>query len=151
MQKVYCGRGAYNKRLRALESEGLIQLVHFPYEGRNRRIRVQATPSIVTWDCTYITMDSAIPIGEMAASEKYSEILAIIGSNNDFDARHLDSAYKSACACFLTPDKRNITRNSSDLEILLGFRIFHGVDDWKEFLAFVGSVSNNEWERTHGQ
>jgi hypothetical protein len=137
VRKVYCERGAYRRELRDLENGGLIQLVHFPYEGHNRKVRTQATPSVVTFDTTYITADSTVPIGEMVESDKFRQILAIIGSSNEFDARHLDSAYKSGCDCFLTPDKADIVRNSNDLERLLGIRIFSATDDWSKFFAYV--------------
>lgn len=33
MIKVYCERGAFRKELKFLEKDGLVQLLHFPYEG----------------------------------------------------------------------------------------------------------------------
>jgi hypothetical protein len=139
MRKVYCERGAYMPALRDLVASGLIELVHFPYEGHNRKVRGQATPSKVTCDTTYVTADSAIPIGEMVESDKFPQIMAVLGSAEEFDARHLDSAYKSRCDCFLTPDKKDIVRNASKLEPLLGLKIFCPSDQWSEFEAFVRS------------
>jgi hypothetical protein len=78
-----------------MERDGLIQLLHFPYEGHNRRIRTRATPSVVTWDTTYVTLNEILDSADvMVGSEKFSQIRMIIGAN-EFDARHLDSAYKS--------------------------------------------------------
>lgn len=137
MLKVYCERGAYRKELRELQSSGLIQLVHFPYEGHNRKIRVRATPSVVTMDTTYVTCDDNTPIGEMTASGLFEKIREIVGEKNEFDARHLDSAYKSGCHCFLTPDKYDIVSKAAQLEDLLGLKIFHGTDDWGRFESHV--------------
>jgi hypothetical protein len=135
--KVYCERGAYRKELRVFEESGAIQLVHFPYEGHNQRVRSQATPSKVTADCTYLTCDSSLPIGSMQESEKFQDILGLLGREHEFDARHLDSAYKSGCACFLTPDKKDIAKRSAELEGLLGLKVFHSDDGWNDFVAYV--------------
>jgi hypothetical protein len=137
--KVYCERGAYRTELRSMERDGLIQLLHFPYEGHNRRIRTRATPSVVTWDTTYVTLNEILDSADvMVGSEKFSQIRMIIGAN-EFDARHLDSAYKSRCDCFLTPDKRDIADKSVQLESLLGLKIFHAESQWDEFIAYVTS------------
>ena len=137
MLKVYCERGAYRKELSALQRASRIELIHFPYEGKSRRVQPGATPSLITADGTYITADTAIHIGDMDGSAKLSSIREIVGSSNEYDARHLDSAFKSSCDCFLTPDKADIARNAEALEHLLGLRIFHNMDDWEAFLDFV--------------
>lgn len=135
--KVYCERGAYSPKLRDLEKNGLITLIHFPYEGHNRNIKQQAIPSVVTVDCTYITADSEIPISQCSESSKMESIRAIVGAQSEFDARHLDSVYKSECGCFLTPDKKDIADRAAPLEALLGFKVFHPPTQWEEFVAFV--------------
>lgn len=137
MLKVYCERGAYRQDLSVLERSGQIEIVHYPYEGQNKKIRTRATPSVVTMDSTYVTFDDTTPIGEMSASDKFPEILSIIGAANEFDARHLDSAYKSGCDCFLTPDKKDISSKSENLEKLLTLRVFHATHNWQEFVAYV--------------
>jgi hypothetical protein len=139
--RVYCERGGYRRELRALEKAGAIQLVHFPYEGRTRRVRTQANPSKITADCTHITFDSSVPIGSMTQSEKFQDILRIVGKDNEFDARHLDSAYKSGCSCFLTPDKRDISKKSAELEVLLGLKVFNAVDGWSDFMHYVENAA----------
>ena len=68
MVKVYCERGAYRKELSALQRASRIELVHFPYEGKNKRVKLGATPSLITADGTYLTADSDIRIGEMDGS-----------------------------------------------------------------------------------
>jgi hypothetical protein len=137
MLRVYCERGAYRKELAALQRASRIELVHFPYEGKNKKVQPGATPSLVTADGTYLTADSSTRIGDLDGSAKLSRIREILGSSNEYDARHLDSAFKSSCDCFLTPDKADIARNAEALEHLLGLRIFHNTDDWEAFLEFV--------------
>ena len=137
MLKVYCERGAYREDLSVLERSGLIKIVHYPYEGHNKKIKTRATPSVVTVDSTWVTCDDSTSIGEMSASDKFSEILSIIGSANEFDARHLDSAYKSGCDCFLTPDKQDISSKSENLGKLLSLRIFHSTHNWQDFVTYV--------------
>lgn len=137
LEKIYCERGAYRSELRQLEREGLIRLTHFPYEGHNRKISERASPSTMTADAKYITADSDLLIGECEPSDKFEDILTIIGINNQYDARHLDSAYKSGCTCFLTPDKKDIAAHSKELQHLLGLRVFHSTENWNKFLTFV--------------
>jgi len=67
------------------------------------------------------------------------EIYEIIGrdSRNRRDGLHLDSAYKSDVAMFLTSDKGDIWNNRQALDNLLGFKIFHPtseLDVLKEYL-----------------
>jgi hypothetical protein len=123
--RVYCERGAYLPKLSSLERAGAIELVHFPYEGNNRKVIRHASPSIVTADCTCIAADGLITVDQYAESPKITAIREIVGFQNEFDVRHLDSAYKTGCKCFLTPDKRDIVVHSKALEALLGLRVFH--------------------------
>ena len=95
MIKVYCERGAFRKELKSLEKDGLVRLLHFPYEGRNRKVAETDTPSTLTADMTCWTADSMIRISDMCESDRYSEVLRCVGGNNWRDALHLDSAYKS--------------------------------------------------------
>ena len=55
------------------------------------------------------------------------------GSQNDYDVRHIDSAYKTGCGCFFTTDKRDILCRRSELESMLGMRFFHPDDDRLDF------------------
>ncbi len=152
--KVYCERSAMREWLADLKRQGTIVLVHSPYDndGRLPRRMRPATPSVVTADATAFTADMTIPISDMVESEKCEDIRriirrddeelitaewGIIGKETEGDARHLDSAYKSACRAFLTTDKYDILRHAAKLEALLGFRLFHPDEDRDRFLAFV--------------
>jgi len=89
-------------------------------------------------DSPYWTSDDDTnSFDQMSASEKFNEILSIVGVANEFDARHLDSAYKSHCHCFLTPDKKDISSKSETLDKLLSLKIFHATADWNEFIVYV--------------
>jgi len=154
--KVYCERNAMPRWLRELQREGRIVLVWFPYDGHKQDPRgaQRATPSVVTCDSTLVTCDSTIPISEMVGSQRLDDIRRIIrrpnekvvqapagliGMHTEGDARHLDSAYKSACQAFITADKGDILEHAAELELLLGFRLFHP-DDEERFRAFVDAT-----------
>jgi hypothetical protein len=149
--KVYVERNALRGWLRKLRRQGQIELVLFPYDGRNPRGVQRATPSVVTVDSTWVTADMTIPISDMSASEKLDDIRRIVwlenekkvkapaglmGLKTEGDARHLDSAYKSGCRAFFTTDKIDILGHATELEVLLGFRLFHP-DEERRFMAFI--------------
>ncbi len=75
----------------------------------------------------------------MLESVKHTEIERIVGRDNRRDVLHIDSAYKSCCACFFTRDRSDIIANRTELETLLGLRFFHPDDDWDRFLDFLNS------------
>lgn len=133
---VYCERNADRSWLRDLAHQGKIELVLFPYDGYDRHMQL-GTPSVVTCDSTYVTCDMTIPIGEMVESEKCAQIRRIIGKENEGDARHLDSAYKSGARAFLTTDKTDILQWAAELEALLSIRVFHPDLDRDRFMAFI--------------
>ena len=141
MIKVYCERGAFRRELKSLENDGLVQLLHFPYEGRNRKVAETDTPSKLTADMTCWTADSMIRISDMCESDRYSEVLRCVGGNNWRDALHLDSAYKSKCRAFLTRDKGDISKRKQQLESILGLRISHPDEDWEHFIEYVKRVA----------
>ena len=133
---VYCERGALSPELKRLACDKKIVLLHFPYEGHTKKITI-GTPSLVTADATYLTADSSLRIDQMDPSEKFHAIRSIIGFQNEYDARHIDSAYKNHCVCFVTRDKKDILTKRHELENLLSLRFFHPDDDLTELLAFL--------------
>jgi hypothetical protein len=150
--KVYTERNAMRDWLVDLQREGKIELVLFPYDGHNPAGVHRATPSVVTLDSTWVTLDMTITFDDMVESEKFEDIRRIIrrknekrkmtpsgliGEKTEGDARHLDSAYKSGCRAFLTTDKGDILGHAAELEPLLGFRLFHPDEDRDRFLAFI--------------
>jgi len=152
--KVYVERNAMRGWLTDLRRQGKIALVLFPYDGRTPAGVQLATPSVVTADSTWLTADMTIPISDMVESTKLEQIRKIIrrenekkimapagpiGEETEGDARHLDSAYKSACHAFLTTDKQDILQHAAELESVLGFRLFHPDEDHDRFLAFINA------------
>jgi hypothetical protein len=147
MLRVYCDTGGYRSELAALENRGVIQVCQFKYENRNRRIRRGATPSKPSWTqlkYQWTELRRATPGFEELSwnslgkhSERFSEILAIIGAHNRADAQHIDSAYASGCSVFLTSDKDDILSKRSALRSVTGMMVLHVKDDWNEFLQMV--------------
>ena len=136
MIKVYCERGALRNELNQLKKDGLVQLIHFPYEGHAKKLEITDIPSVITADMTHMTCDSTIRIGDCDYSEKIDGIKSIIG-NHEFDARHIDTAYKNRCKFFLSRDKDDIIGHAKELEELLGVEFLHPDDDWEYFLKAV--------------
>jgi hypothetical protein len=138
--RVYCEHGALHSRLRRLQREGRVTLVGFPYDpdGRSSVIREVASPSRAQiGDLNLPIGEMSFPIGEMVESEKHSEIERIVGRGNRRDVLHIDSAYRSHCACFFTRDRSDILANRTELEALLNLKFFHPDDDWDRFLEFL--------------
>lgn len=126
MKKVYCEHGAFDRRLEQLEDCGKIELYIFQYEQQIGKIRRIATPSDVTpKDINYTFGEYSPTFSEGTPSDKFKEIERIVGKSNRKDVLHLDSAYKTGCQYFLTPDKKDIVSKRRELEPLLGLKIFH--------------------------
>ena len=127
------------RELNQLKKDGLVQLIHFPYEGHSKKMEITQIPSLVTADMTHMTCDSTIRIGDCEPSDKYQAIKTIIG-NHELDARHIDTAYKNNCDCFLSRDKDDIIGHATELKELLGIEFLHPDDDWE---YFNGKVKEN--------
>lgn len=144
--RIYCEHGALNERLRRLQNEGRITLVGFPYDpnSRSRAIRTLASPSRAKiGDLNFRIGDMKFPIGEMVGSEKHAEIESIVGRGNRRDVLHIDSAYRSRCACFFTRDRSDILAKRTELEALLPLRFFHPDDDWEQFVDFLNRTEGD--------
>ena len=139
MQSVYCDSGGYRKELRDLESRGLIQLTTYAYENSTKKIRQRAPGSNPTWDEGDSTWDD--DTGTWAdcglVSDRWAQILELVGPNNVRDAKHLDSAYMAKCEVFLTSDQGDIASKASEIQALLGIRVFHSTKDWMGFKSYV--------------
>jgi hypothetical protein len=82
-------------------------------------------------------MDLPGSVSDYNGSEHLYEILTIVGHENRRDALHVDSAFKSRCAVFITTDS-HILQHKSQLQALLGIRFFHPrfeLSDLKRLLA----------------
>jgi len=98
-------------------------------ENRNRRIKQRARPSKISADATFITADDGTFRISEAESEKYEDIRRIVGRNHEFDAGHIDAAYKTGCEFFFTTDKSDILGKAKQLEGLLGIKFLHPRED----------------------
>ncbi|MFQ5729709.1 MAG: hypothetical protein ACE5GN_05050 [Waddliaceae bacterium] len=139
MVNVYCEHGAFRKELKSLVDNGQINLIMFPYENKNKKIKDMSLPSEAEWsDLKNVTWDSAPrPWDDYGGSEKYHAIQHLLGKQHEKDVKHIDAAYKSKCQCFLTRDKGDILSKKYELENLLGIKIYHPDDDWVLFLKFI--------------
>jgi predicted nucleic acid-binding protein len=137
--KIYCEHGAVTADLRALQRDGRIELVHFPYdpESRARAIAPSATPSDAQWRDLNTTWNELTGTwDDFKGSPHLPEIRRIIGAANRRDALHVDSAFKTGCAAIVTVD-RDILDHKDELETLLGLRIFHPDNDKDELRCFI--------------
>ena len=125
--KIYCEHGALSKKLRHLKQEKKITLISFPVDpgGRSRHIEPSAIPSNIRWeDLNNISWNEAqFAWNEARPSDKYNKILSIVGSNNRRDSLHVDSAYKTGCACLVSKDT-DILNVRTQLRNLLNLPVF---------------------------
>jgi hypothetical protein len=147
MFHVYCDTGGYDKRLSALEADGVIALYQFKYENRSRRIRRGSMPSDWRYsdDISYTFDDwrndeylKTLTFDELRnANSRYEAIARVIGNENRIDVQHLDSACMAGCQVFLTSDKTDIWSNRAELKEITGLTVFHVSSEWETFLRFV--------------
>ncbi len=124
--RVYCEHGALTVEIKAWARTGHIELVHFPYDpdSHTRLIPGIAEPSNAQIrDLNLPIKDLPGTIGDYKGSEHFEKILAILGREQRRDALHVDSAFKSRCAVFITRDS-DILKHKAQLLDLLGIRFF---------------------------
>lgn len=137
--KIYCEHSALTADLRALQREGRIELVYFPYDpySRARDIAPSAVASNAQWRDLNVTWGELSGTwADCTGSEHLSEIIEIVGRQNRRDALHVDSAYKTGCAAIVTAD-RDILDHKSELEVVLRLRIFHPEHDKDALRRFI--------------
>jgi len=125
--RVYCEHGALTVEIRKWACEGRIELIHFPYDpdSHTRRIPGIAEPSgAEIRDLNLPISDLPGLISDYNGSVHLHEILTIVGHENRRDALHVDSAFKSRCAIFITTDS-DILQHKEQLKALLGIRFYH--------------------------
>jgi hypothetical protein len=138
--KIYCEHGALTADLKALQRDGRIELVHFPYDedSKARAISPSAIPSDAQWrDLNTGSWDALTGSwSDFEGSPHLPEIRRIIGAENRRDALHVDSAFKTGCAAMVTVDQ-DILDHTAKLEALLGLRIFHPDRDREALRRFI--------------
>jgi len=122
-----------------MEQRGLIKVVQFCYENKNKKIKESAPPSNPTWEEMNYTWgelggSSWADIGKI--SDKHAQIASIIGNDNKKDIKHLDSAYMAGCEAFVTSDKGDICSKKNEIYQLLSIHVFHVTSEWNDFVKF---------------
>jgi len=137
--KVYCEHGAFRQELYQLQRDGLVELINFPYEMRIKKKHQKGQPSKAKLaDLKHVLLAEAHwRFSDFNGSEKLDQIRQILGPRTRRDALHVDSAYKTGCAVFLSRDRKHILAKSHELEQLLGMRFSHPDDHWDDFLKFI--------------
>ncbi len=139
MLKAYCEHGALTADLRAMQREGLVELVRFPYDPNapSRRIKNSAVPSEAQWrDLNLTWAEDKYTWGDHRGSQHLPAIRQILGGGKRRDALHVDSAFKSGCRAFITRD-HDILAHRQSLESLLGIRFFHPDKDREELRKLI--------------
>lgn len=128
--KIYCEHGALTPKLKALQRERRIELVHFPYDPETTTKHISPTAAVSDAEWRDLNAKGWSDLAHVAnwddfkGSQHLREIQKIIGHSNRRDALHIDSAYKSGCQAFVTTDG-DILNQRERLEALLGIRFFH--------------------------
>lgn len=127
--KVYCEHGALTRELKRLQRKGRVTLFLYPYEMRTNKIKGLAQPSDPTWEESNTAWEEEEGTwNDLLPSSKFKSILGIVGCANVRDAKHIDSAHKSGCQAFFSPDRNDITSKGRSLEKLLGIKFYHSHD-----------------------
>jgi hypothetical protein len=137
--KIYCDNGACPSELKDLQKQGIVELLMFPYENRNKHIKNTGLPSNCGWkdlgNLTWKTLPGTW--NDYSGSDKYLDIVELLKlANKRVDILHLDSAYKSNCQVFITNDKDDIWVHRLELQTLLGLRVF-STFEIQECLEFI--------------
>jgi hypothetical protein len=144
--RVYCEHGALTPEIRSWARCGRIELVHFPYDpgSHTRRIPGIAEPSVAQiCDLNLPIKDLPSTIEDYKGSEHFEKILAIVGCEKQYrrDALHVDSAFKSRCAIFVTGDS-DILKHKAQLLDLLGIRFFDPNVELRDLELFIARDSS---------
>ena len=138
MKKVYCDTGAVRRELKVFYEEGKIILTTFKYENKNKNIAHPANP---TWEQDHSTWKEGNYSWDdyERTSPKRNEIIKLIGSSNDLDLKHLESAHLSKCHVFITNDKDDMWSKRKEIKNILNFEVFHYIEDWDNFVEYINS------------
>lgn len=122
--RIYCDNGTFPVWLKSLVCEKKVEVIYFYYENQTRRISTIASATDLTYG-DHFAYGLHIPYGS-TPSNKYKKIIKVLGKENRNDARHLDSAYKDHCQCFITADKKHLVKNGKreQLEKCLRIKIY---------------------------
>ncbi|HEX4003408.1 MAG TPA: hypothetical protein VHX36_12230 [Candidatus Acidoferrales bacterium] len=125
--RIYCEHGALTPEISTWTRNGLIELVHFPYDPDSHTPKIPgiAEPSNAQIrDLNLPAKDLPGSLSDYKGSKHFEEIVAIVGCEHRRDALHIDSAFKSQCAVFITTDS-DILKHRERLSGLLGISFFN--------------------------
>jgi len=140
--KVYCEHGALTPKLKALQRERRIELIHFPYDSEATTKHISPTAAVSDADWQDLNVKGWSDLAhvpnwdDFKGSEHLPQIRTIIGLSSRRDALHVDSAYKSGCRMFITTDG-DILNHRERLEALLGIRFFDPERDAEALCKFI--------------
>ena len=137
--KVYCDNTTAPGWLIKLKDKSLVVLYYLPFENVHKKKQKKfepIDPSGLTYNQSNFTYNHPGVTFNSASAELYKKIEKILGSDMEFDIKHLDSAYKNKCDCFITADKDefiegNDGKRREQLEKLLSIKIFHQQEEDK--------------------
>jgi len=146
--KIYCDTPSYLSWVKKIEKDDLAEIVSFPYENKNRKIKNKSIPTNNTWNQSNLGWSEAkYRWKDCSPSNKFNDIKIILkgsGQDTSVDAQHLDSAYKSNCDIFLTNDITDIVTKRNSLESLLGIKIFDAKNEEKQAIVFITKLEKQK-------
>lgn len=136
-----------DQKIKDTLGELTVKFIQWPLEGKSRRIKTYGLPGgDITWDdLSKIPLSLSGPTwqdlnfctwGDFNPTEKYEQIIAIIGSKNRADCIHFDIAIKNNCKFFLTSDNHFLTKKD-ELEAISTIQIYDpaNTEDVNRFLT----------------
>lgn len=141
--RIYCEHGALIPEIKAWARDRRIELIHFPYDPDSHTPHSQiAEPSNAQIrDLNLPIKNLPGPIGGYKGSEHFEKILRILGREHRRDALHVDSAFKSRCAIFITRDS-DILKHKAELLDLLGIRFLDPDVELSDLELLINSNSS---------
>ena len=112
-----------------------IKFLQWPVDKRNKNIKDFGLPAgEITWSDDNLTWEeSNFTWADYSPTEKYEQVIQIIGKNNRRDCIHFDVAIKNKCHFFLTEDK-DFLQKRDQLEVLSCVEIFDPSKHLDEFI-----------------
>lgn len=151
MTKIYLDRNVDVRTVRNATIDALgnigIEFIQWPLEGKSRRIKEYGLPAgEITWnDLNHITWDELdfCAWDDFKPTDRYEQIVAIVGKQHRGDCIHFDIAVKNGCLFYLTSDKDFLHRKE-ELEALSGIRIYDPAtpNSLKSFLTALKEYLN---------
>lgn len=144
MMKVYLDRNVDVRWVKNSTKDVLgnipIDFIQWPLEGKTKRVQEFGLPAgEITWnDLNHVTWDDLdfCTWDDFNPTDKYEQILSIVGKQNREDCIHFDIAVKNNCCFYLTSDK-DFLQKKEHLHALTQIQIYDPAisDGLDRFLA----------------